>query len=298
MSKTVFLFILLLCMSALSGEMEQAKRYYVSRDYEQSYRIFRKLAVNGDPEAQLYISIFLYKRFVTDPAAPPFMDWLEKSSQKKYPSAMAILSLFYLEQGKRADGMKLMEEAAGLNSGLAQYYLGYFCLGYGGGKRNKKLAVEWLNKAVMNSDPTAKGLAGLLLGILYYKESDTPKDLKTALKYFQIAAEAKDPDAPFILFELFFNGETELPRDIEKAKEYFQLALKRNNTEALVLFGFWARKTGNLKLAANCFARVKKKQVDIQSVIKRYSDIINDRNFETVMASLTVNASDKSANGK
>lgn len=283
MSKTVFLFILFLCMSALSGEMGQAKRYYVSRDYEKSYRIFRKLAVNGDPEAQLYVSIFLYKRFVTDPAAPPFMDWLEKSSQKKYPNAMAILSLFYLEQGKRADGMKLMEEAVGLNSGLAQYYLGYFCLGYYGKKRNKKHALEWLKKAVANPDHVAKAPAAQLLGVLYYMEGQTSEDLKLAIHYFQIASDANDPDASLVLFELFFHGEAGIQKDIEKAKKYFRLALEKGNTEALALAFFIAVKKWDFKKAYGYFEQVRRKKIDIPAAIKRYDHIIKDHDFEKIL---------------
>ena len=283
MSKTVFLFILFLCMSALSGEMGQAKRYYVSRDYEKSYRIFRKLAVNGDPEAQLYVSIFLYKRFVTDPAAPPFMDWLEKSSQKKYPNAMAILSLFYLEQGKRADGMKLMEEAAGLNSGLAQYYSGYFCLGYYGKKRNKKHALEWLKKAVANPDHVAKAPAAQLLGVLYYMEGQTSEDLKLAIHYFQIASDANDPDASLVLFELFFHGEAGIQKDIEKAKKYFRRALEKGNTEALALAFFIAVKKWDFKKAYGYFEQVRRKKIDIPAAIKRYDHIIKDHDFEKIL---------------
>ena len=91
-------------------------------------------------------------------------------------------------------------------------------------------------------------------------EGETSQDMENAIKYFQIAADSKDPNAPFILFELFFT-EGEFPsRNIVKAKDFFQLALKRKNTEALVLAGVLAQKKGKSELAAQYFDQAERKK--------------------------------------
>ena len=92
------IILLFLCISTMSAELDQAKKYYSLRDYKNAYRIFHKLAVNGDAEAQVYVAIFLYKNFVTDPEALSPIEWLKKSCEQKNPTAMALLSLFYLEK--------------------------------------------------------------------------------------------------------------------------------------------------------------------------------------------------------
>jgi hypothetical protein len=283
MKNKILIFLLLFSFSAMSTEMEQAKKYYRARDYEKAYRIFHNLAEKGDPEAQLCVAIFLFKKHVSDPAALPVLYWIEKSASQKYAPAMAALSAHYLDKGEWDKGIKLMEEAAHLNSGLAQYHLGYYYLGFFGKKRDKKLAVEWLKKAVSNPDHQGRRNAALLLGVLYQMEGETSQDMENAIIYFQIAADSKDPNAPFILFELFFT-EGEFPsRNIVKAKDFFQLALKRKNTEALVLAGVLAQKKGKSELAAQYFDQAERKKVDIPATIKRYDHIIKDKDFEKIM---------------
>lgn len=60
MKNKILIFLLLFSFSAMSTEMEQAKKYYRARDYEKAYRIFHNLAEKGDPEAQLCVAIFLF----------------------------------------------------------------------------------------------------------------------------------------------------------------------------------------------------------------------------------------------
>ena len=283
MSGKTIIFLVLFSISAITAEIEHAKKYYASREYEKAYRIFRELAEQGNPEAQLYVAIFLYKKIVSDPSMPSVIDLLTNASSKKYPQAMAILALFYLEQNRHDEGIKLMEEAALLNSGLAQYYSGYFDLGYYGKKRNKKHALEWLKKAVANPDHVAKAPAAQLLGVLYYMEGQTSEDLKLAVHYFQIASDANDPDASLVLFELFFHGEAGIQKDIEKAKKYFRRALEKGNTEALALAFFIAVKKRDFKKAYGYFEQVRRKKIDIPAAIKRYDHIIKDHDFEKIL---------------
>ena len=51
MSGKTIIFLVLFSLSAITAEIEHAKKYYASREYEKAYRIFRELAEQGNCNA-------------------------------------------------------------------------------------------------------------------------------------------------------------------------------------------------------------------------------------------------------
>lgn len=278
MKKFLIFFCCFICI-VVFGDLELAKKYYAARNYKQSYRLFHSLAVRGNAEAQMYVAIFLFKNLIKDSTSPNPIVWLEKSAQGKCPNAMGLLAIFYLNDKKYEEGINLLEEAASLGSGYAQYHLGraYECSLWGK-KQDREQAIFWLNKAT--EDEITKVDASLCLGIIYYYKKN---DLWNAIKYFKIATNENDPIAPFFLFQIYFWGEDYVLKDFKQAKAYFSLALKNGNMDAFVLAGALVQGLGNVQIANLYFEHVKIQKKSISSIIKEYEDIIQNENFSALI---------------
>jgi TPR repeat protein len=86
-------------------------------------------------------------------------------------------------------------------------------------------------KALIEFEPLAKegnALAQVILGLMYLDGHGVPKDNKTAVKWYTLAAEQGDADAQYNLGVMYENGQG-VPQDYKTAVKWYRLAAAQGN---------------------------------------------------------------------
>ncbi|OMH85571.1 Protein DSF2 [Zancudomyces culisetae] len=141
------------------------------------------------------------------------------------------------ESGDYTTAASLFKKSADLNNPLGLLFFG-LCLRHGWGcQRNEKMAFLYLQKAgesivpeVKNVNPSISGaakeelaMAIYELGQSYYHGWGVPQSKKTAVHYFELAADLGDADSQTDLARCYERGEG-VKRNLKTAAHYYRLA--------------------------------------------------------------------------
>ncbi|OLY83723.1 Protein DSF2 [Smittium mucronatum] len=141
------------------------------------------------------------------------------------------------EEGDLNSSALYFKKSADLNHPIGLLFFG-LCLRHGWGcEKNEKMSFLYLQRAgeliapeakSLNSEiegPAKKELAMAIyeLGQSYFHGWGVPKSRKTAVHYYELAANLGDPDAQVDLASSYENGDG-VKRDMKKAAHYYRLA--------------------------------------------------------------------------
>ena len=205
---------------------------YIDDEFCASYR---KDAENGDPEAQLKLSLYTATSFDNEESAncAESLNWLRKAAEQGYSPAQYQLGLLYLL------GRKLpMDEVQALDwfrkadqSGSnpdAQYAISQM-YGMGVGvPKNETMRVAWLCKAAESGHAEAQ----YYLGSLYDRGlGGLPKDGSKALALYRQSAAQEHPYGEFTLGLLYEHGRG-VSKDVEEAIRWYRRAAEHGEEAA------------------------------------------------------------------
>lgn len=174
---------------------EQAAAAYEAGDYLRAAMLWRRLAEQGDADAQYNLGILHYhgQGVSHNPAAA--VDWYRQAARQGHPAAQYNLGVAYargigLEQDWRA-AMRWWQQAAAQGHAQAQYNLGFLYATGLGVERDPARAAAWWQQAAQQGDAAAQ----YNLGVLYATGQGVARDLTEAVHWWQRSAEQGFEDA-------------------------------------------------------------------------------------------------------
>lgn len=114
----------------------------------------------------------------------------------------------------------------------SQYRAAKFMLDRDGGHYDPKKAVEYLTRSAKQGYTVAK----YMLGKLYLKGEDVPKQMLHALHWLESAVKDDNPYAEYLLGKTFFKGE-DVERDTERAENLLRRSSEQGNKYAAYTLG-------------------------------------------------------------
>ena len=268
---------------------ERAIQYYRSYEYNQSFRIFRQKADEGDPDAWGFLGHHYYYGRGTEQDTIKAKECYIKTHQYDTPLCKYFQSLHYLDgsYGLKKDSDKafrLAIEAAEYGYAEAQYNLGRCYYNGEGVIQDYAKAVEWYRKAAEQGYVEAVewfhqaaeqgiDMAEYDLGNIYYNDKGLLQNKKKAVEWYRKAADQGYAEAQCKLGFCYYHGEG-VYQNKRKAVEWYQKAAKRGNAEAQYKLGFcYYHGEGvlrNRKKAIEWFNKAAKQgNLDAQKILKK-----------------------------
>lgn len=97
MYKLATIFLLLLAASALRADFESAAEAYRNNDYPRAFAEFKRLAANGNPQAQTALALMYKFGEAVERDPETSFKWYQKAANAGYPPAQFNLGMMYLE---------------------------------------------------------------------------------------------------------------------------------------------------------------------------------------------------------
>ena len=249
---------------------ERAIQYYRSYEYNQSFRIFRQKADEGDPDAWGFLGHHYYYGRGTEQDTIKAKECYIKTHQYDTPLCKYFQSNHYLEgsYGLKKDTVKafrLALESAEQEDSYGINLLGW-CYLYGvGTEKDLQKAQGYFNIAIQKGNGLGymnlaqiysdRGIAekileyemkGIKMGSgnfgmlsLYYGHGiGCQPDTVKQLHYAQLGEKYKDPLATFLLGEWYMKKSIEHPTYYQKAIDYYHKADKLGNIDAGKVLGY------------------------------------------------------------
>jgi len=273
-------------------ELEQGIEAYASKNYQQAYKLFSKLANAGNASAQYSLGV-MYARgdgIAQDHSKAVY--WYRKAAgQGDAGAQFALASKYTNGKGVVKDYQKAAHwysKAAKQGHADAQYYLGnmykqgagvakdqnradhwyqkaaengnnnaQLTIGnryfYGKGiKKNQALGVSWYHKAAMQGN----ALSQLALAQSYYNGEGIKQDYTQAAHWYSKAANQGDDDAQYSLAVMKYNG-IGVRKNVKQAARLLLKAVKQNHIKAFYMLGLLHENgegvTKNTSMAASLY---------------------------------------------
>ena len=192
----------------VEAQKELAKMYYANQDYQEALKWFRKVAEQGDAEAQTYLAeMYAYGKGV----------------KKDYQEALKL----YRKAAEQGD-------ATVQNKLAAMYYNGEVV------KQDYQEALKWFRKAAEQGHATAQNN----LAAMYYNGEGVKQDYQEALKWFRKAAKQGHATAQNDLASMYYNGEG-VKQDYQEALKWFRKAAEQGHVNSQFMLGIILINGGN-----------------------------------------------------
>jgi hypothetical protein len=213
-----------------TAELKQAQSSCKSGDYARAFPVFLRLAQTGSAPAQHELARLLIGGHGTKKNEPQAFVWCKKSATQGYVPAEFELGRMY-EDGigthdDISEAVRWLQLASAHGSALAAYELSGICSAEAGGPAGGEKEFErYLQLACErgNSDAMER------LGDLYRNGQFGPspkKDFKSALKWYQKAAEIGNKESIFKAAILLDSGGFGLAHDRKAAAAEYDRSLK------------------------------------------------------------------------
>lgn len=211
------------------AQLKLAELYETRGNIKEATRWYWRAAKQESAAAQAKLGlIFLNGKGRVRRSYFKAISFLGVAAQKGEPSAQTTLGSIYLQgfvvERDIAEGLRLLKKAAAQNYAPAFFQLSKL---YSVSKivpADKAAAKEWLNKAIeAGHDKTS-----IYLGEFLEKQ----KDLPTAIKAYEAAANRGYQKALIKLGNIYLGGRKGIPRNVSKARTYLLLAANQGNRVA------------------------------------------------------------------
>jgi len=204
----------------------------VPQDYAKAMKWYRKAAEQGDAGAEYNLGD-MYKQGQGVPRDyAEAARWYDKAagqgiekakiSLKQVLRILTEMGLDAIVGEDFASALRLLEPAAELGGGKAQFFLGLMHYTGQGVPQSYREAKKWYIIAAEQGYASAQSA----LGTMYYKGRGVPQIYRQAKKWFFMAAEQGEPDAQSNLGIMYVEG-LGVPQDYSKAHMWFNLAASR-----------------------------------------------------------------------
>ncbi|MDE6792342.1 MAG: hypothetical protein K2J48_04595, partial [Muribaculaceae bacterium] len=201
----------------------------VEHDGMEAFKQFKIAAEAGHPHA-LYELGTVYKYVINDPQSA--FECFNRSASENIESMYELGTCYIYGKGCEKDENKAFEcylKAAEAGHCEAQYEVGV-CYRQGEGcQQNFLKAFEWYEKAVAQGNTKAM----VNCGILYDNGLGVDKEYRKALEYYNKAAEGGDVQGQYCLGNIFFYGREGIPVNYAEAVRWFEEAAKAKEPDSI-----------------------------------------------------------------
>ncbi len=165
--------------------LDQANRWYESERYSVAGELYKKLAREGNAEAQRKLGIIYLNGLGTKKNFPKAIKLLKSAAVQGDVEAMTSLGDYYMEQNDFENALKNYQTGAMRGDPNAMYKVGIIYYDGKGVSPNYKLAMDWFLKASENNHAQAEWQ----LGIMYTRGAGVEADYQEGLKWFEKSCE-------------------------------------------------------------------------------------------------------------
>ncbi|KAK8857623.1 hypothetical protein M9Y10_016029 [Tritrichomonas musculus] len=188
----------------------------VKQDFEKAKKYFELGSKHNDPNSFINLGkIYLYGRGVPKDYLMAHKCFLQ-ASESQNPIAYNSLGYLYQEglgvQQDFKEAKKYFEMAAKLFDSEAFIYLGDLYYNGLGVEKDNNVAIKYYKQA-------GNSAGNVKLGNLFMNDTGNKKDIPAAIYYYELAAKQNNPEALFVLAELYSSGDI-VEIDLKKAIEY------------------------------------------------------------------------------
>ncbi|MEJ2489817.1 MAG: tetratricopeptide repeat protein [Sulfurovaceae bacterium] len=193
----VLIFLLIASGYLFAETLAEAKELYDQKEYTQAYKIYSKLASEGDTLAQFNVALMLDFGFGVKKDAKEAMKWYYKAANSHHgPSQYNLAKHYDMDAATDASAetkAKIWYEKACENE-VAKACTNLALLYYNGGKTFKKNTPKALEFFVKGSE-FGDSKANLNLGIIYGWGDGSIQDRLKAYSYLKEALKSGEPKA-------------------------------------------------------------------------------------------------------
>jgi TPR repeat protein len=208
----VFVFFGLLVTSAIalenpSAQIEQAKEFYFSGDYDSSAKLFKSLADSGDAEAQYYLGIIYTKDQFLEKDVNKALSYLLSAADQNHHDAMWQLGQMY-------------------NNGDVV-------------EKNLLVATDWYRKSEQLSPPVEN--------IQFYKSNEgglTEQSTSEVIQNLTQTANGGDVEAQYKLAKIYDTGKLTKGNESEALQWYLKAATNGHEHSMYMVGYFYCRGIG------------------------------------------------------
>jgi TPR repeat protein len=209
----------------------------VNIDYIKAYDLYRQAAINGDAYCQYKTGYILLNSGVIEPNVEEAFKWLLNAADQNIKQAQTevaklILSKDKLDLSEKKIAIEWLEKASANKEAEATYLLGEFHLKGLSGIFNvdEKKGIELLQKSAdLNFVPAMNRL-----GRLYLHGEHVIKDINNAYKWFNKAASFDSSEAQYTLGMIYLSEYNRKSNKLTPAISWFELAADNKNVEAMI----------------------------------------------------------------
>ena len=240
---------------------------------------YQNLAVDGDPEAQLFLGSCYRQGNGVEPDAARTFYWVQRAAEQGYAPAQLYLAECYSEgfgtERDTAQAAVWIQKAADQGYAEAQCVLGYCYLEGFGMEQDTAQAVAWMQRAAEQGNSSAQ----FGMSVCYFGGIGVEKDDVKGTTYCKRAAEKGNIKAILQLGICYMYGKG-VVKNLCTAEEYLRRAIKAGDEQG------WEdeeeQAMAHRLLAQTCYARYVRDDLLLNAL-----DIVNCIPFINV-ASLTV----------
>lgn len=176
------------CSSSLAG-WEESWTAYERGDFELAVTEWKKLAEQGDKNAQINVGYAYYSGVGVQKDLEQALRWYLMAAEQGDSHAQLNAGVLYLQrqgvQQNSEEALKWLRLAAEQGEPKAMFNLGaIYANGEGGVQQNYPEAIKWFERAAEEGDVSAQEA----LGQLYYEGKGSPRNLAKAEHWWSIAA--------------------------------------------------------------------------------------------------------------
>lgn len=212
----------------------------VNIDYIKAYDLYHQAAINGEAYSQYKTGYILLHSGVIEKNVEEAFKWLLNAADQNIKQAQTevaklILSKDKLELSEKKIAIEWLEKASANNESEATYLLGeYYLKGIPGIiTANEKKGLELLQKSADLNCVKAMNR----LGRIYLYGEYVIKDINTAYKWYNRAASFDSSEAQYMLGWIYLSEYKNKSNKLTPAISWFELAADNQNVDAMLELG-------------------------------------------------------------
>jgi TPR repeat protein len=234
--------VIIICLSVIifaifsscrcGDNIQAAKKYFNKGRYDQAFESFKRLAEQGNPEAQYWLGVMFDSGKGIQTNQQEAITWFQKSYEGGYKYAPGILGCMYFTgTGLTQDYGKalfLLKQGAEMSDQLAEGWLGLMYKQGRGVSQDYSIAVTWLERSANQGFAPAQ----VNLAFCYEKGFGVEKDATKAFALYCKSAEQDDVIGQLYLARAYRYGVGTTPNK-QRALEYYEKAAKQKYEPAI-----------------------------------------------------------------
>jgi serine/threonine protein kinase len=211
--------------------LDKAKTLFTKKDNKAAVELLRKLAANGNAEAQMLLGNAYFRGTGIDKNHEEALYWYRKAAKQGYAQAQTNLGVMHKfgwgTKKNTTKAVKWFHKAARHNNGQAQNYLGNMYFAGDGVGQDVSRAIVFYRRAAKNGDPKAQ----ISLGNIYFQGKNLPRSYATAAAWYTSAARHGNAQAQANLAYMFEKG-LGVRKNPQKAIYWYRKALNNGHKKA------------------------------------------------------------------